>query len=71
MSITGESRKYLVKTANKNEIEKRTEKPEEVTQNGTDYSIQDEEPDNMLVSLKPKGKLIFHSSKIFVMKAQR
>ncbi|XP_023347794.1 uncharacterized protein LOC111716539 isoform X3 [Eurytemora carolleeae] len=64
MSITGESRKYLVKTANKNEIEKRTEKPEEVTQNGTDYSIQDEEPDNMLVSLKPKDGLAFRSDSI-------
>ena len=62
MSFTGESRNYLVKTANKNEIEKRTEKPEEITQNGTDYNNQDEAPDNLLVSLKPKGKIIFHLS---------
>ena len=65
MSITGESRKYLVKTANKNEIEERSEKPEEVTQNGGDYSIQDEEPDNMLVSLKPKGKQSFTHQRFF------
>ena len=47
-----------MKTAKKNEIEKITEKPEDVAQNGTDYNIQDEEPP-MLISLKPKGKIFF------------